>query len=275
MSRRLRERYCRRRGARRRNDGERQRRGVHELIRDAGRIEVAELDGASAHDDQGGVAVHGSGEQRFGRSAVKEKRSYRAARLDVLAPTLELDPLLGVKPGVDLRGQLGLGRLEHPCHHEIESAPVSDIGRPDQRTVGSGRAIHTHEHSLHVGSSLHRGHDERHSIRDTNARVLGPASESSHSGRHERFGRVRNDADRTSSQERHAGMRDEILTRSSICNCGGDSNPSPASAHRSRPGQDRSPEDAPPPPDAARRRSLMSVRAADGSAVRRAAARLR
>jgi hypothetical protein len=134
---------------------------------------VAELDGASAHDDQVGVAVHGSGEQRLRRSAVKEKRGDRSAHVDVLAPTLELDPLLGVKLGVDLRGQLGLGRLEHPCHHEIESAPVSDIGRPDQRIVGSGRAVHTHEHSLHVGSSLHRGHDERHSIRDANARVLG------------------------------------------------------------------------------------------------------
>jgi len=44
---------------------------------------------------------------------------------------------------------------------------------------------------------LHRGHDERHSIRDANASVFGPGSESSHS-----VGRVRNAADRTSNEER-------------------------------------------------------------------------
>jgi hypothetical protein len=61
------------------------------------------------------------------------------------------------------------GRLEDPCPNEIESTPVSDIGRPDQRTVRSGRAVHTHEHSLHAGSSLQGGHNERRSIIDAHA----------------------------------------------------------------------------------------------------------
>jgi hypothetical protein len=74
-----------------------------------------------------------------------------------LLTKLDFGRPLRVKLGVDPGGQLGLGRLEHPCHHEIQSAPMSDIGRPDQRIAGSGRAVHTHEHSLHVGSPLHRG----------------------------------------------------------------------------------------------------------------------